>query len=393
MFSGGAMWTFIVAAGWLVFEESESSSWVGIVTFFSMLPHLIAAPVGGLMGDIYDRRKLVLVSFGFSAAIVASLAALVASGQVQLWHVAALAFIEGTARNIREPSMSALVPNQVPREDLLNALVLSGASRHGARFFGLLIAAPLLAIDVVGVGGVLAISALFHVLGAIEMARTRTISTGETSPGHGLVRGMVDGLAYIYTNQTIALFVVLVAFHCALVMSFESILPVFSSDRLGATDGSLVGYLVMGFGAGAVVGLFALAGIRDEKRKGQLLWWTGIGSGIAPALLALSDNLPLALLFSVAMGLTQATFMALTNMYVQVMAPDRLRARISSLYALHAGGVMAFANLGYGFMADAFSAPPILAVTGVLFIIVVVSLGMGQPVLRQVYRTGHVVAA
>ena len=52
---------------------------------------------------------------------------------------------------------------------------------------------------------------------------------------------------------------------------------------------------------------------------------------------------------------------------------------------------MAFANLGYGFMADAFSAPPILLVTAVIFLVIVVGLSRSQPVLRQVYRTGDVV--
>ena len=50
-----------------------------------------------------------------------------------------------------------------------------------------------------------------------------------------------DGFAYIFKNKTIALFMALVALHCALVMSFESIMPVFSRESLGATDGSILG--------------------------------------------------------------------------------------------------------------------------------------------------------
>ena len=127
--------------------------------------------------------------------------------------------------------------------------------------------------------------------------------------------------------------------------------------------------------------------------KGQILMWTAVGSGLTPMMLALSDNVPLAVIASAGMGASQATFMALTNTYVQTIAPDRLRGRIGSLYTLHAGGVMAFSNLGYGFAADVFSAPPILFVTGALFVVVLVSLSAGQPVLRRVYRTGEVVAA
>ena len=398
MYSGAAMWTFIVATGWLVFEQSgsseqsRSSTLVGLVTFASMVPSLVVSPIGGLIGDVYDRRNVSLIAFLFSATLVGTLAALAIADQAQVWRVAALAFALGVVRNVREPSMQALVPNQVPKEDLLNALVLSGASRHGARFFGLLVAAPLLTMSSIGVNGVLVLSAVFHVLGAVQMARIATVSSGQTRPEHGIVRSMVDGLMYIYSNHAMALFVVLVAFHCALVMSFESILPVLSEQRLGATDARVFNYLMMGFGAGSLVGMAGIAGIRDERRKGQLLVLTGLASGVTPMMLAAAGSLQLAVLFSAAMGASQATFMALTNTYVQVMAPDRLRARISSLYVLHAGGIMAFSNLGYGVMADAFSAPPILVVTGALFLVVIASLVAGQPILRQVYRTGQVAA-
>ena len=110
-------------------------------------------------------------------------------------------------------------------------------------------------------------------------------------------------------------------------------------------------------------------------------------------ILAVSFNVPFGVMASVGMGLSQATMMALTSAYVQTLAPDRLRGRISSLYILFAGGIMAFANLGYGFAADAFSAPPILLITGILFVAAVLALGLGQPILRQVYRTGQAVPA
>ena len=114
---------------------------------------------------------------------------------------------------------------------------------------------------------------------------------------------------------------------------------------------------------------------------------------MTPIILALSFNAPMGIVASAIMGLAQATFMALTSAYVQTIAPDGLRGRISSLYILFAGGIMAFANLGYGFLADAFSAPPILLVTGIIFIAVVLALAAGQPIMRQIYRTGQVAPA
>ena len=393
MCSGSAMWTLIIATSWLVFEASDSSGWVGVTTFAAMIPFLVVSPVGGLLGDIFDRRRMASFTFVVGAVVTGVMAILVAAELVELWLVALFALVNGTVRSVQEPSMAALVPNQVPRRDLLNALVLTSSSRHGARFLGLLVAAPLLEIDYLGVKAVLVLSVAFQLCGGLLMLRVKTVSTGETKSEQGVLGNIVDGMVHIYTNHTLALFIILVAFHCALVMSFESMMPVFSSKSLGASGASVFNYLMMGFGAGSLVGMMALAGVTDDRVKGRILLITGVASAATPVMLALSGNIPVAVLLAGAMGAAQATFMALSNTYVQMMVPDALRARISSLYILHAGGVMAFANLGYGFLADQFSAPPILIVTGALFLAVVVALSANQPVLRDVYRTGRVAMA
>jgi MFS family permease len=393
MLGGSAAWTFIVAISWLVLSESDSSGWVGVITFAGMLPFLLVSPIGGLMADRFDRRKVVLATFLGTAVTTSFTAALMIFGTVEVWQLPILVFAGGVLRAIQEPAIQALIPNQVPRKDLLNAITLNSATRHGSRFFGLLVAAPLMAIDFVGVAGVVVLSAVFQLSGAYFVFRARTVSTGEKVPQHGLARSMVDGLVYIYSHRTLAVFVVLVAFHCILVMSFDSILPGFSRGRLGAQDGSILGYLMMGIGAGSLVGTILIAGVRSERTAGQWLIWTGLFSGLSLTMLALSPNVPIAVLAAIGIGASQSTFMALTNTNVQILVPDRLRGRVSSLYTLHTGGSMAFANLGYGFLADGYSAPPILLVTGVLFIVIMSATTFAQTDIRRLYRTGQVATA
>ncbi len=390
MFSGAGMWTVIVAVSWLVLEYSNLSAWVGIITFASMIPFLLISPIGGLLADRMDRKNLSLITLIAGSVLTGALATLTITGLIQLWHVAIITFVSGSFRATQEPAIQALIPNQVPRGNLLNAITLNASTRHGARFFGLLVAAPLMATDI-GINGVLVISSLFYVAGTILMLKVSTSSVGDQKIKQRALSGILDGFAYIYTNKTIALFIILVAFHCALVMSFESILPILTKETLHAKDGSYLGYMVMGFGAGALISTFLMSGVKDEKVKGRLLLWSGLFSGITPITLAFSGNISLAILASTAMGASQAMFMALTNTYVQMLAPDQLRGRISSLYILHAGGIMAFANLGYGFMADQISAPPILFGTGLIFIVFLASISANQQQLRKIYRTGQVV--
>lgn len=390
MASSAGMWTFIVAVSWFAFRESDSSAWVGIITFSGMIPFLIASPISGLLADRMNRRNMVVLSFGGDALVVGALTALVLLGQVQLWHVVVAAFVSGVFRTSAEPAIQSLIPNQVPESDLLNAITLNAMTRHGARLLGPLIVIILGGVDKVDVKSVLILSTCLYAVGTVVMLRIITVSKGERVVGQSAVKGMMEGLSFIYRNQTIAIFILLVAFHCALVMSFESILPVFSTEQLGATDLSVLNLLVMGFGIGSMLGVLLIAGVRGEKLKGQLLVWTGIASGVAPIIFAFMTNVASAVFMTAMMGASQGVFMAITNVYVLTITPDRLRGRVTSLYTLHAGGIMAFANLGYGFLADAISAPFIFVTTGTIFLVFVVSIMAGQPILRRVARTGQV---
>jgi MFS family permease len=216
------------------------------------------------------------------------------------------------------------------------------------------------------------------------MVKTRSI--GEPEPKTGLVQGIFEGMKFIYTNRPVGVFIALVSFHCALVMSFDSILPVLSRDTLGSNDEFLLALLVLAFGTGSIIGTFLIAGIENDRKKGILFLISGVVSAIAPIALGLSSEILSSFVAKFLMGASQSTFMALSMTYVQLSAPDKMRGRISSLYILHAGGIMAFANLGYGNLADMFGATEILVVTGFIFLVTYCSMSLVDPILKKVYK-------
>ena len=82
-------------------------------------------------------------------------------------------------------------------------------------------------------------------------------------------------------------------------------------------------------------------------------------------------------------------FMAMAGVLLQETVPDALRGRVMSLYAMSAGGIMAFSNLGYGRAADAWSAPPAFAIPAVAFLTIALVLVLSINHLRHTYRTGR----
>ena len=382
-----SLWTLLLGNAWIVFRLSDSSFWVGVATFASMSPFLLA-PFGGVIADRFERR--LLVRYTRVGALSTTLCLLLLAGfdVLTVWMVVFVALVQGLVRAVEIPADQALLANVVPPEDLANAVSLSSMTQLGSRAAGPLLSAPLL--DTVGVEGAYGIAALFALLAFTSMSRVRTSSRGGVIQVGQVIRNLGEGFSYIRANRPVLLVFVLVTAHCALTMSFDAMLPGFAEDELqhGSSGFTMMSF---GVGAGALIGTFVLAFFPGGQR-GNLLLWVALGSGVSPMLMAASMSLVPAIFSSVLMGSSQAMFMALTAVLLQAVVPDELRGRVMSLYLMAAGGVMAFANLAFGSLADAMGAPILFLVPGAAFAVLVVLTRFSGTNLRAVYRTGAVPA-
>ena len=379
-----AYWALIVARGVLVLDLSDSSAMVGLTTFAAMAPRFLAPPVAGFLADRFSRRNILAVALALSLLHNLVLTALAFSGLIEVWHLVLLSFFNGTVRAFQMNASQSLVPNLVPREHLMNAIALNGAASHGSRLVGPGLIAPLLLVY--GPDAAFLFCTLFYLIGLVMVLQVRTYATGGVRRGHSVASGFAEGLRYVYNHPTLRAILILVALHCSLTMAFESIFPVFSRDELGA-GGAGVSYLMMSVGAGGLVAVLTIAGVRSQEYRGHLLFITGAVSGASMLGLAASPNLLLACLAGVAMGASQASFMVIAGAMVQQIAPDALRGRISGINQINIGGTMAMVNLANGSLADAIGAPWVLAVMGPAFVVVMMASLFG-PTLRGIYAAG-----
>jgi MFS family permease len=379
---------------------SDSSGWVGLVTFAAMIPRVVVTPVAGYLSDRFDRRTVLASMFALNLGQNILLAILAVSGTMEIWHLVMLSFLNGSARAAQMPTGQALLPNLVPRNLLLNAVALNQATQQGARLVGPAAIAPLLATT--GAAGAFVLCIGFYALSFVLALCIRTPSTGKIDRSKGLLRNMAAGAVYIYQNLTLRSIVLLTLFHCGLTMSFESLLPVISLQQFGSR-GVGVSVLMMGVGTGALLTSIFLAGVRSEASRGWLFWIFGILSGLAPCVLALSSVVPmamsighdrgvfmgavLALLGVFVMGASQSGYMTLTHTMIQTIAPDEVRGRIGGIYSIHIGGTMAVVNLLNGALADWISAPLLLVLGGFAFVVMMV-VSWQHLTLRQIYTEG-----
>jgi MFS family permease len=382
--AGAAAWALIVARGWLVYNISESSLWVGVVTFAAMIPRVLVTPLSGYLSDRFDRRSVIASMFALNVAHNLVLGVLVLTGGVEIWMLVALAFVNGSARAAQMPATQALIPNLVPKPLLLNGIALSQAAGLGSRLLGPAAIAPMLGRT--SLEGTFFICSAFYVVSLVQALRIRTASTGRIDRTQSLASNLIAGLVYVYRTPTLLSIMLLAFFHCGLTMSFESMLPVLSRQQLDA-EGAGFTYLMMAVGTGALASVLVLAGVRSESAKGRLFLGLGALSGLAQVVLAMSGNMPAALLAAAGMGATQAGFMTLTHTMIQSIVLDEVRGRVGAVYSVHIGGMMATANLFNGALSDLINAQLLLAVGGVAFI-AVMFFSWRLVTLRRIYAMG-----
>ena len=411
--SGAAAWALIVARGALVYNEFESSTWVAVVTFAAMIPRVFIPPIAGYLSDKFDRRRVVSLMYAINLAQTLGLSIYVLLGDIDPWVIVGMSLINGSARAAQMPASQSLVPNLVPRRLLLNGIALNQATMQGSRLFGPIAIVPMLATT--GVSGAFFLCTAFYVVSLLQSLRISTVSTGTVRQGSNFIVNFAtsvwDGIRYVYRTPILKVVVFMALFHCGLTMSFESLLPVLSDTRLNARDAGFT-LLMAAVGGGALITVIGIAGVTSESLRGKLFMNLGVISGLAPVVLALSVNMPTALLAAAFMGATQSGFMTLTHTMIQSVTDDSVRGRVGAVYSIHIGGMMASVNLINGWMADihisdillASGTPlsdlindvlsvlptpigpsPLLLVGGVAFILVMF-VSWQATTIRQIYR-------
>jgi MFS family permease len=381
--SSVAQAAFLVSAGWLAFEQGGSSA-AGAITFAVMFPFLLSTPIGGLLADRIDRRSIVLATQVMQAVLAVVLGILALLDLLPLPVLFALVLISSAARTVELPTVGAVLPNLVPPEALLNNLSLNSLATLGSRFVGPVLLAPVLALG--GADAAFFLIALLYIPAFGFVRRTPPMPRGALT-ATTLIEQVAEGGRYIRAHGLLALLLGLLVLHCWLTMSYDSTLPLFADDNLGGS-GATYSSLVAGSGVGAIIGSLLLAGLRGNTRRGPLLFASALGSGLSIAAVGITGILPLAVLAMVAVGLTQAMFMTLNLTLVQEYVPDAIRGRVTGLFLMSAGGVMSFANLGHGYLADRVGALPILALPSLIFVALMLLISLAHTQLRRIYREG-----
>jgi predicted MFS family arabinose efflux permease len=373
-------WIQQLTLGWLLYDLTGSSVLLGALNGLRAVPFLFFGPFAGVAADRMDRRWLMLVTQYVLLIATLTVGALVASGWLEVWHLFLFTVISGTAWSFSEPVRQSLVPNLVPKTDLMNAIALHSSGFNlmkvvGPSLGGLLIvwfgAAGNFFVQSAAYLGVLITIYLMHVPPTPDEARRSSVSAN-----------LREGLLYVVSNPIVLTLMITALVPRIFAVPYQALMPVFQKDVLKVGPDGL-GMMLAAPGAGAVLTTLTLASVAQNiRRKGLLLLGGMIFLGIFLILFSQTTSFGLAVLLLVGVGGFQVLFMATANTMLQLAVPDGLRGRVLSIYNLDRG-LMPAGALMAGVTAHFVGAPVTVGIMGLVVIVLALVVAWRVPLLRE----------
>ena len=247
-------WMQSTAQSWVVWELTRSESSLGIVVMLNSLPLLLMAPWAGGIADRFNRRMILLVTQSIAMLLAFSLALLIQTNLVQIWHIYVFAFILGTINALDFPAQQAFIGDLSGMGQVRQAITLNIMGLQVARMLGPAVAGILLKL--VGSAAAFWINgfSFMVVLFSIFMVRSHQQEINKHDTGRGQFRETVD---YIRTQPRMIDLMVFAALVTFFGLSIMNILPSVADHVLNG-DSQTFGLLFGASGAGALISTLIL---------------------------------------------------------------------------------------------------------------------------------------
>ena len=366
-------WMQVMAQGYVMSTLTNKAIMLGMANLAAGLPMLLLTMVGGSAADRFDKRKILLVTQYVQIALAISIGFLIMSGKLQIWHILAFAVALGISNSFEMPTLNALVPELVTRDEIQSAIAVDRAVFHGSRVVG-----PSLAgifISVWGAASAFFINAISFVALIIALLMIPPRPRGSVEEEEKRASGIRDGFRYVAKDKPSLAMIGLIAATTVFIFPIITVMmPLYVRLVLGLGADRL-GFLMGSSAVGSVIGAIFLISIPRNKRVPIMMVNVGI---VAVAIFSLSRApsfyLATALLIFNSLGL--AMNFGLANTIVQERAPDYLRGRVSAVFMLSFVGLMPVAGLGITGLSDLIGMRTALAIAaGCYAVIALIVLG------------------
>jgi MFS family permease len=364
---------------------------LGLVGLVRVVPIIVLSLVSGVVADVLDRRKVMLMTQTGMALLAFVLAAVTFGGLHTPWPIYVLTALSSGIGTFDGPARQSLIPSLVPEKHFPNAISLNTLMFQFAAVLGPALGG--IALASLGVGWVYAFNALSFIAVIVglllmrDLPRRQSAQQQSTQPRISL-GAAVEGLRFVFAHPLIRS-TMLLDFFATFFSSATALLPIFAQDILhvGAQG---YGWLYAAPSVGAFIAGLGMLRMADRiERRGWVLLSAVLFYGLATVVFGLSRLFWLTFGCLALTGAADTVSMVLRNVVRQLATPDELRGRMTSVNMIFFMGGPQLGELEAGVVASAFGAP-ISVISGGLGCMVVTLGMMATATSLRGYRTNSV---
>ncbi len=360
-------WMQNVLLGAFALQLTHDASYVGLVYFAQLGPLLFLAPLGGMLADILDRRKLLIWMQLEQVVFSVLLAVLAAADHPNKWAIFFCVLAIGIGNALSGPAISALLPTLVPREDLPGAVSLQSVQMNLSRVIGPAIGAPLYAMF--GVATVFGINAATYGFAIVSLVIARYPARPVRAMSDTGLTRFLSGFKLAAADPLIRRVLVTMTTFSFFSLTFVGLMPEIAEANFDIGPKSAVyGFLYATFGLGAAMGAVTVGTYLAHHSKAKIARRSLVAFAILLTTFALVRDASLA--FPVAFVLGFVYFMTITSLSIALQShlDDAIRGRIMALWIMAFGGVVPLGVLAGGVLVG------FISITSVMLIGAVVAL-------------------
>ncbi|MEY2460115.1 MAG: hypothetical protein QOG30_1945, partial [Acidimicrobiaceae bacterium] len=370
--SNSGTWLQNVAVPFVVFRLTHSAAWVGFTSFAQFAPGVLLAPLAGSLADRFPRRSVLLVNQTLLGLVALALWVEWIAGWTSPWTITATVAVSGTIASMGIASWQAFVSELVPREDLLNAVILNSTQFNAARAIGPAVGG--IVLGGLGPGWAFLLNAVSYgvVVVALLFIRLRR-PAADTSERIGILREFASTIRYVRNKRGIVACCTLITAVGLLGSPIFSLAVVFADDVFHVS-GALYGLLSACLGIGAVLGAPLLASRAAGLPRSQLVGMATFVYALALAAFGAAPSYWVGVVCLLVAGGAYLALASTSNTTVQLQVDEAMRGKVIAFYLMAFTAAIPIGSLVQGWTAQTVGPRETTITAGLLLALVVTVL-------------------
>jgi len=359
-------WMYRMSIGWLAYDLTESTVWLGAVAFADLVPSALLTIFAGAITDRFGYMRIIRHSLVAVILLSTLLGGLVITRTITVEWLLLIALLAGSAESLGQPARLAIVNALVPKHDLSAAIALGSTSFNASRIVGPSIAGLLIQVTGPGVVMLLCALAVFYFWLVVRRINLEEKSK-PAAKGDSLWRDTLAGFTYVLNHRGIRFVMILLTATSLLVRPVIELLPSIAR-RIFESEATGLSMMLSGIGVGAVTASLVLARRGQTQGLTKVLVWSTFGTGLSVWAALHMPSIQLAALAFCFMGVFMLCGNVAAQTLVQNSVSSAMRARVLGLFIVFGHGLPALGALVQGWLATFFGLPAAVGGSAILML-------------------------